>query len=142
MNGTQQFTLDDGQYHVLKPYTHYHASWCGIPWYYQGIHFKSMSLDRQNNVQFYTSQVDSANWIYYVDGRTGKILARQGAPKNVDFHCNLRFENDGNYIDIVNDDGSTQDVLAYAYSELKSWVQIAMSGLGALLKSNSGPHTT
>ena len=94
-------------------------------------------MNQTDNVQFYTSQVDGNNWIYYLDGLTGHILARQQAPK-VDFHCNLRFEDSGPAIDIVNDDGSTQEVLAQLYTELKAWATIAASVLGGMLKSKSG----
>ena len=136
-DGAAQFTLDDGRFHALSPHRHFHASWCGIPWYYQGIHYKAFSVDRVANVQFYTSQVEGNNWIYYLDGVTGRVLARQQAPK-VDFHCNLRFEDSGPALDIVNDDGSTQEVLAQIYTELKSWATIAASVLGTILKSKSG----
>jgi hypothetical protein len=130
------FTLDDGNFHGFTP-QHFHANWCGIPWYYQGSHFKAFSTNRMDNVQFYTSYVDSKNWIYYLDGLNGHILARQEAPK-VDFHCNLRFEDSGPVLDIVNDDGSTQEVLTQLYTELKAWTAIAMSALGTVLKSKTG----
>jgi hypothetical protein len=132
-----QFVLDDGHFHAFNPRMHFHASWCGIPWYYQGSHFKAFSVNQSDNVQFYTSYVDGKNWIYYLDGLTGHILARTEAPQ-IDFHCNLRFEDSGPVIDIVNDDGSTQAVLNQLYTELKSWATIAASALGSLLKSKSG----
>src|ERR1700712_3822979 len=132
-----QFTLDDGNFHGLTGNKHFHADWCGIPWYYQGKHFKAFSLDQSKNVQFYTSQVAGKNWIYFLDGVSGNILARKEAPK-VDFHCNLRFEGAGPEIDIVNDDGSTQEVLNQIYTEAKSWATIAASVLGTLLKTKAG----
>lgn len=136
-DGGAQFTLDDKRFHTLSANHHFHASWCGIPWYYQGSHFKAFSVNQSANVQFYTSQVDGNNWIYYLDGPTGHILARQQAPK-IDFHCNLRFEDSGPVIDIVNDDGSTQEVLNQIYTELKAWATIGASVLGGVLKSHSG----
>jgi hypothetical protein len=139
-DGGSQFTLDDGNFHTLSSNRHFHANWCGIPWYYQGSHFKAFSMNQADSVQFYTSQVDGNNWIYYLDGHTGHILARQQAPK-VDFHCNLRFEDSGPAIDIVNDDGSTQEVLAQLYTELKAWATIAASVLGSVLKAKSGAST-
>ncbi|SFH69215.1 hypothetical protein SAMN05421678_1294 [Actinopolymorpha cephalotaxi] len=135
--GGTSFVLDGGAYHSLAPRTHYHADWCGIPWYYNGQHFKAMSSDMRQNVQFFTSQVDGKNWVYYTNGVTGATIARQEAPK-VDFHCRLRFEADGNYLDIINDDSSTQEAVTYIYTELKTWAQMAMSALGGILKKNSG----
>ncbi|MDQ1745405.1 MAG: hypothetical protein QOE23_3744 [Pseudonocardiales bacterium] len=138
-DGGTEFTLDDGAFHDLSPNRHFHANWCGIPWYWQGSHFKAFSTDRNHNVQFYTSQVDGKNWIYFLDGITGNILARQEAPKSVDYHCNLRFEDSGPAIDIVNDDGATQDVLNQIYTEAKAWATIAASVLSTLLKAKAGP---
>lgn len=101
---------------TIPPNRHFHASWCGITWYYQGSHFKAFSVNQ------------SANWAYYLDGPTGHILARQQAPK--DFHCNLRFEDSGPVIDIVNDDGGTREVLNQIYTELKAWAGVG-AGRGA-----------
>lgn len=41
-------------------------------------------------------------------------------------------------IDIVNDDGSTREVLNQIYTELKAWATIGASVLGGVLKSHSG----
>jgi len=137
--GGDTFTLDDRNYHEPKGNTHYHASWCGLPWYYQGLHYKAFSSDRLNSVQFFASEVDGNNWIYYTDGRHGNTLARQQIPK-IDFHCRLRFEDDGPYIDVVNDDGSTQDVIAFVYTEVKAWTQIMATVLAGLLRTSALPH--
>lgn len=131
------FPLDDLNYHALTPKSKFHAQWCGIPWYYQGSHYKAMSLDKQKNVQFYTSQSDGTNWIYFLDGLTGNPVARQKAPKS-DFHCNLRFEDDGNYIDIVNDDGSTVEAVTFVYNESKFWADEAIKLVAALIKKIGG----
>jgi hypothetical protein len=139
--GGESFTLDDGRYHGLNAHNQFHADWCGIPWYWEGSHYKAMSADQQQNVQFYTSQVGGTNWIYFLDGMTGDIVGRQQAPK-VDFHCNMRFEDSGNYIDIINDDGTTQDVIAFVYNELKQWAQIAAGVFAALLKVKAGGGPT
>lgn len=135
-DGRQLFTLDDHAYHGLSAHTQFHADWCGIPWYYQGRHYKAMSSDQQRNVQFYTSDVEGKNWIYYLDGLTGNIIGRQQAPR-VDFRCNLRFETTGNFIDIVNDSGNVQETVAFLYNEFKQWVQIGLGAFGATIKGKS-----
>jgi hypothetical protein len=42
------------------------------------------------------------NWIVYEEIGTGRQLARQAAPQGSDFHGNLRFEETGGSIDIIN----------------------------------------
>src|SRR5438105_2494098 len=66
------FTLDDRGYHPLKAHMYYHASWCGIPWYYNGEHTKRLATNPGvSEVQFYTSQMEGANWIVFEDAVTG-----------------------------------------------------------------------
>jgi hypothetical protein len=59
-------------------------------------------------------------------------------PKGLeDFHCNLRFTNEGNFIEIVNAQGSTMETLTFIYNELKVWVPIVGSLFGATLKGKA-----
>jgi hypothetical protein len=76
-DGRRLFELDDRKYHSLSPHTQFHAEWCGIPWYYQGKHYKAMSADQQSNVQFYTSEMDKKNNIIFLNGQTGEIIGRK-----------------------------------------------------------------
>jgi len=137
-DGRRLFTLDDRNFHALSPQSRFTAEWCGIPWYYNGQHFKAISTDQQRNVEFFTSDVAGKNWIYYKDGLTGRDIGRQEAPR-VDFHCWLRFENDGNYIDILNDAGLVQETLTYILNEARQWVQALAPILAAAVKARSGP---
>ena len=119
------FKLDDANFHALKPRTHYTADWCGIPWYYNGKHFKVLSKDNKSGVIFYTSEIGGDNWILYEELNTGRQLARQAVPKGSDFHCNLRFEDAGIFIDIVNNNAfSGENALYQIYSETKEWVKV------------------
>ena len=134
VGGGGQFDLHDKKWHVLSPNTRYTAEWCGIPWYYNGIHQKNMSTDQQNVAEFFTSWRDGANWIYYRDVQTGREIGRQQAPRD-DFHCYMRFENDGNYIDILNDAGNVTETLTQIYDEVKGWVQIIVPVLAAAIQA-------
>lgn len=100
--GSESFKLDDGAFHPLSPGIHYTADSCGIPWYYQGKHFKVISRNTTGGVRFYTSEIGDKNWIIYEEDGRGRELARQTVPKGSNFHCNLRFEDSGVFIDIVN----------------------------------------
>ncbi len=119
------FKLDDAKFHVLKPRTSYTADWCGIPWYYNGKHYKAISKGENSGVLFYTSENEGSNWIVYEELNKGRRLARQKAPKRSDFHCNLRFEDTGFFIDIVNNNAfSGENALYQIYSETKGWVKV------------------
>jgi hypothetical protein len=123
--GGASFTLDDANFHVLNHHTQYTADWCGIPWYYQGKHFKVLSKDQKRGVLFYISEIGADNWIIYEELNTGRQLARQAAPKGSDFHCNLRFEDTGVFIDIVNNNAfSGENALYQIYSEIKEWEDV------------------
>jgi hypothetical protein len=137
-DGVRQFDLEDKQWHPLSARTAYTAEWCGIPWYYNGIHYKNMSTDLQNVVEFFTSWRDGANWIYYTNPQTGMEIGRQQAPKD-DFHCWLRFQDDGNYIYIVNDAGNVTETLVQIYTETKEWVKVLLPVLAELLKAAASP---
>jgi len=133
----QLFDLHDQKFHILSPAAEFRGDWCGIPWYYNGKHYKSLTADQEHFVQIFTSHVEGRNWIYFVDGKTGRDIGRQTAP-DVDFHCYLRFEDSGIFIDIKNDDGTTADVLAFLYDETKYWVQVAISIFGGSVKKAAG----
>lgn len=123
--GGTNFTLDDKNFHDLKPKSHYKADWCGIPWYYQGKHFKVITKDQKSGVLFYTSEISDKNWIVYEQLNTGRQIARQAAPKGSDFHCNLRYEDAGVFIDIINNNLFSGEYALYQiYSETKEWVQV------------------
>lgn len=125
-NGNNHFALDDGKFHELKPHTHYKANWFGIPWYYQGKHFKSYSADK--TINFYTSQIGNQNYIIFLNETNGQELLRQKAPTGSDFHCNLRFENVGTEIDIVNNNPfSGENAGLEIYNQYKEWVKDAAS---------------
>ncbi|MCW2635529.1 MAG: hypothetical protein JWQ99_1896 [Blastococcus sp.] len=128
-----KFTLDDGKFKQLNPSTQYRASWCGIPWYYNGQHFKAFSSSSSaQGVQFFTSELEGKNWIMYVDGATGRTIARQAAPKGSDFHCTMRVEADGVFIDIVNNNEfSGENALFMILNEAKEWAKVL--NIGALL---------
>jgi hypothetical protein len=128
-----KFKLDGGAFKKLDPSTHYAASWCGIPWYYNGRHYKAFSSSSSaKGMQFYTSELEGKNWIMYQDGATGRTVARQAAPKGSDFHCTMRVESDGVFIDIVNNNEfSGENALFQIYTEVKEWAKVL--NLGQLL---------
>ena len=136
-----------GSRKALDPNTKYTAAWCGIPWFANGTLFKAVSLNpfsfpdgqiQPKHTQFVTSELGGVNYIEYMDGLTGRQGARLTAPKGVDFHCNLRFEEEGPYIDILNDDGTTAEFLAQVNDLQKGWVDEATKVLAVLLKAMSG----
>ncbi len=136
--GGESISLDDGALHDLKPATHYAAEWCGIPWFYQGKHYKAFSHDGQNSVSFYTSEIGGQNWIIYQDAKTGRQVARQSAPFGSDFHCLMRFEENGVWIDIVNNNAfSGENALYQVFDEAKQWVQVLGPIIAAALKSGA-----
>lgn len=134
-SGGNRFTLDDKKYHPLSPRTVYRADWCGIPWYTPGPgsdHFKSISLNQQKEVHFFTSFIDGKNWIIYYDPSNLRIAGRQEIPVNGDCRCNLRIEDSGIFIDVVNGD-STGFLISQINDEAKSWLTVLAPELAALV---------
>lgn len=122
--------LDGGQVHAIKGDTHYHAEWCGIPWYYQGKHYKTFSKDNVKTVQYYTTEVEGGNYILYIDKDSGREIARQSVPDDGDYHCKLRFEADGIYIDVVNDPKFQPQ---YYFLQNGDWIPTAIETIAKLL---------
>jgi hypothetical protein len=130
------FQLDDAQFHEIKPETQYGADWCGIPWYFQGKHYKALSKDQKTGIVFFTSEIGAENWIIYNEIVTGRSVARQSAPKGSDFHCNLRFEDEGIFLDIVNNNAfSGENAVYQVYSETKEWVKVLLPAISAAIKA-------
>lgn len=83
-------------------------------------------------------ELDNKNWIYYYEASTGREIARQAAPKGSDFHCTMRFENEGPVIDIVNNRPfSGENALYMIHTETKEWVKITLPTLIKLLGAKS-----
>ena len=131
--------LDGGPWHLLSPGQQYRADWCGIPWYWQGQHFKSLTFDVDGTARtnFFASQIEDKNWIVYYDETTGEPIGRLQVPK-VDFRVWLRLYPDKIVFDVVNDSGPTWEALADLYDAAKFWVPIALDALGAVLKKTAG----
>jgi hypothetical protein len=135
-SGSASLQLDDAQFHEIKPKTQYGADWCGIPWYFQGKHYKALSRDQKSGIAFFTSEIGAENWIIYNDIATGRPIARQSAPKGSDFHCNLRFEDEGIFLDIVNNNAfSGENAVYQVYSETKEWVKVLLPAITAAIKA-------
>lgn len=127
------FLLDDAQFHAIESGQAYKPEWCGIPWYYQGKHYKVISKDQKRGVLFYTSEIGPDNWIMYEELGTGRVIAKQKAPKGADFHCNLRFENNGFYIDIVkNNEFSGENALFLIYQD-RQWMHSTAPVVGEII---------
>jgi hypothetical protein len=63
---------------------------------------------------------------------TGRPIARQAVPTGSDFHCNLRFEVGGVFIDVVNNNAFSGENAAYQImSETKEWVTALAPIIGA-----------
>jgi hypothetical protein len=136
--GGSHFTLDDRKYHALKPGTGYKADWCGIPWYFEGKNFKVISQDQRRGVLFYTSEIGASNWIIYEELNTGRQVARQAVPKGSDFHCNLRFEPAGVFVDVVNNHAfSGENALYQVLSETKDWMKALAPVMAEAIKSST-----
>lgn len=135
---SSSFKLDDGEFHPLQPGTHYAADWCGIPWYYAGKHFKVISQDRSGKVQFFTSELEGGNWIIYQEMDNGHRIARQAVPKGSDFHCNLRFEPEGIFIDVVNNNAfSGENALYQVMTETKDWIRALAPVIAEAIKAKA-----
>jgi hypothetical protein len=120
--GGEEIELDGGQWHRLRSNTLYNCEWCGIPWYYNGQHYKRLSADRQHFVEVFTSSIDRKNWMYYASER-GREVARQQAPGDAPFHTWLRIEDDGCALYIVNDAGEIVDTLKQIAKQVGEWVE-------------------
>jgi hypothetical protein len=119
------FTLDDKNFHEIKANTHYHADWCGIPWYFNGIHYKVISKDTISGALFYTSLIGDKNCIVYEELNTGRQVILQAAPKDSDFHCNLRIEENGIFIDVVNNNAfSGENAIFLIVGKSEEWLKI------------------
>lgn len=137
--GGSQFTLDDGGYHALASGTHYKADWCGIPWYFEGRHYKVISQDQIHGVLFYTSQIGDAHWIIFEELNTGRQLARQAVPNGSDFHCTMRFESTGLFIDVVNNNAFSGENAVYQLMlETREWIAVLAPVLGEAIKASAG----
>jgi hypothetical protein len=121
----------------VAPKSRYHAEFCGIPWYFQGKHYKMLSMNKEipPGVQFYQSEIEGNNWIIFEDMQTGRRIARQRVP-NVDYHCNLILNNDDVLIEVVNDQSVSWEQFMQAYDEFGKWVdrgikigQLIMKGM-------------
>ena len=136
--GGTHFTLDDRNYRALQPGMHYKADWCGIPWYFEGKHFKVISQDQRRGVLFYTSEIGGSNWIVYEELNTGRQVARQAVPKGSDFHCNLRFEPTGVFFDVVNNNAfSGENAVYQVMSEAKDWLTVLAPIMSEALKTSA-----
>jgi len=134
--GGTSFTLDDQNYRALRGITPFKADWCGIPWYFEGKHFKVISQDRKKGALFYTSEIGGDNWIVYEELNTGRQIARQSVPQGSDFHCNLRFEEAGVFIDVVNNNAfSGENAVYQILSETKDWVKVLAPIIGAAIQA-------
>ncbi len=129
-----RFDLDDKQFHTIPAKTHWSCQWCGVPWYWNSVHYKVLRSATGTVVKFYQSQVNGVNSIWFQDANTGRILAKQQVSKSSDYHLHLRFEDDGVYFDVINDDGTTADFIAQVNDTAKGWVTALAPIIAALLK--------
>jgi hypothetical protein len=134
----EKFALDDQKWHAFAANNRWHADWCGISWYFRDLHYKELSINDKTSFRFYQSQVDGKNWVIFRDGPTDHPIGRQEVPKTADYHCVLRVENNGIFLDVVNDDGTTQEVLAEIYDQTKYWVHESLGALGTVLMAAAG----
>ncbi len=90
---------------VIAKDSQYHADWCGIPWYHNGIHFKIISKDDSpdSGVKFYQSEINHKNWVVWEEAKTGKEIARQTVPSAFDYHCKLTIADNSILLEIIND---------------------------------------
>lgn len=124
----KSFDLHDGEYHTLAPNSHYECSWFGIPWYCEGRHFKAYESSTSSGaVSFYTSEIDGENWIVFEDDK-GRTIQRQKAPKASDYYCTMRFEYDGAFIDILNNNTHSEQSWERRVPSLK-WKLPLFAGL-------------
>lgn len=141
--GGTQFALDDRQYHTFAPRTGYIADWFGIPWYWRGIHYKAVTVNENNEVRFFQSFIDGRNWVIYQNGNTGAQVGRQEVARSVDYRCTLRFEIDPAdqggapliFLDVVNDDGSTEQAIVAVRNEVQAWIETTKGILAEVVKA-------
>jgi hypothetical protein len=124
--------LDGGAFRKLHPRTHYSADWFAIPWYFQGKHYKAFKSATCPEVRFYASQIGTQNFIIFEDPKTGKNIARQSVPYQQDFHCTMRFDLDGVYIQVVNNHSFTAETAVFEVMKEGKWVAdtaVAVAGI-------------
>lgn len=125
-DGNDHFDLHDGDFHELKPQSKYTAEWFGIPWYCQGKHFKTYTADC--TINFYMSNIGRQSYIRFVKDSNGQELVRIKVPSGCNFNCNMRFENDGVWIDIVhNHSFSTEYERGNLYNASMEWAEVGVS---------------
>ncbi len=126
-NASDSFNLDDGQFHELQPHTKYCTERFGIPWYTGGKWYKTYSADY--TINFFHSQLGEYDYIMFVNEANGKVLMRQCVPTQCDeFHCIMRFENDGVWIDVVHSNTAMHvDLVREVLSESGEWEKIGAS---------------
>lgn len=140
------FNLDGTAKCTLKAKTQYRASWCGIPWYFEGRHYKVLKAKDDQGVRFYTTEVDDRNWIMFQYINTGQVIGKQMVPKGEDFRCELTLLDSvpdrstgevmpgrvqpGNHmafsLTVVNQTKySGEKLLRFVYDETGKWVETA-----------------
>ncbi len=140
-NPSDNFNLADGQFHELKPHTKYSTEWFRIPWFYNGKHYKTYSADY--TINFFQCQFGRFDYIMFVNDANGKVLMRQRVPSECDdYHCIMRFENDGVCIDIVHCNSAVdQDLVREVLDESGEWVKasapVTMNAVRVFDKRNS-----
>jgi hypothetical protein len=64
--------------------------------------------------------------VLYEEWKTGRRAILQSVPKGSDFHCNLRIEDSGVYIDVVNNhDFSAENAVYLILGKTEEWLKIA-----------------
>ncbi len=115
--------LVDNRFHKLQPHTRYSAECFEIPRYMPGKHYKTYHA--HFTINFFHSQLGIFDFIMFVNEFNGKVLMRQFVPRDCDFHCIMRIENTGVWIDIIDSNPPTPaNYTCQAKNELGQWERI------------------
>lgn len=137
--GGEHFKFDDQNWHTMNSGTSWSCSWCGIPWFSNAPplgHYREIATAPgvPSTVMFYQSEMENNNYIVLQNVQTGRPIARIGVPKD-DYNVNFRWEDDGPYIDVVNDASSTTELLTDIDNQAQKWVSAAGGTVAAAIKA-------
>jgi hypothetical protein len=131
-NGRKVIELDGGQPHAITPGT-YEASWCGVPWSDDQNHYKCVSRNGSGS-NLFMAQQDGKNWVLFLNAKTGRFVARVEVSPSADSHVNLRFEDDGVYLDVIDapDSSGLLEVLQAGGPWVGAAAAVIAAAIGAL----------
>lgn len=150
-DGGDNRNLDGGFWFDLRSGEHYRADWCGIPWDDSASHYKAIAAWHSlmwTYLVFSQLEMDGSTWVLFeviagaelTNGGARRKVGRTQVSRSGNYHCALRLEPTGIFLDVLNGDGSNADVRHQTLDGLKGWLNVSESELAKQLSEALGPN--